>query len=51
MDKYFDYEEIDDEKKVKHVGPYWRDMQRYCGMNCKLIEDAKVSQKLRIGIE
>ena len=49
LDKYFDYEYIEEDRKVKHVD--LKGMRHYGGMNCKLTNAAKASKKSKVGIE
>jgi DNA-binding transcriptional regulator WhiA len=50
LDTYFDYEDVEEDKKVKHVVTRLKDMQHCGGMNYKLTDAAKASRKSRVGI-
>ena len=51
MDKYFDYEDVDEEKMVKHVVIILKGNKHYGGMNYRLTEEAKENKRSRTGIE
>jgi hypothetical protein len=51
MDKYFDYEYVDEEENVKHTVTRLKDLQHCGGMNCRLTEEARENKRLRVGIE
>jgi hypothetical protein len=51
LDTYFDYEDVEEDKKVKHVITRLKGHAAFGGMNYKLIEAAKLSRKSRVGIE
>ena len=50
LDKYFDYEEVDDKKKVKFAATRLKVMQPYGGINFSCLENEKGNPKLRSGI-
>jgi hypothetical protein len=45
MDKHFDYEDVDEEKRVKHVVTRLKDMQHCGGMNCRLRGEEKENKR------
>jgi hypothetical protein len=50
LDKYFEYEDIEEDKKVKHVVTRLKGMQHCGGMNCRLTGIAKASKESKDGI-
>jgi hypothetical protein len=47
LDKYFDYEDIEEDKKVKHFVTRLKGIQHCGGMNCRLIGVAKENKELK----
>jgi hypothetical protein len=51
LDKYFDYEYIEEDKKVKHVIARLKGHEHYGRMNYRLRGIATTNKELRAGIE
>jgi hypothetical protein len=51
LDNYFDYEDIEEDKKVKHVSIDLKGMQHCGGMNYRLTGVAKARKESKYGIE
>jgi hypothetical protein len=49
MDKYFNYEDINDKNKVMNFVTRMKDLEPYGGMNYRLTEGRKERKKLGIG--
>jgi hypothetical protein len=51
LDKYFDYEDVEEDKKSNMLSQDLKGMQHYGGMNCRLTDVAKARRKSKVGIE
>jgi hypothetical protein len=51
LDKYFDYEDVEEDNKVNILSRDLKGMQHYGWMNCRLTNATKASTKSKVGIE
>jgi hypothetical protein len=51
LDTYFNYEDVEEDKKVRHAVTRLKGHTNYGGTSYKQIDAAKVSRKLKVGIE
>ena len=51
MDKYFDYEDVKEEKKVRHDVTRMKGNEHRGGMNCRPTKEEKENKRSRVGIE